>query len=128
MFLLMFLSKRSKFGYYSKFPSFSFLEQKPLDITCDLQKQNLSSDSFFINLEEWSVNAFKQMWHLPMINYNKEVFKAVIKNCYWSRNLTFHFFFYLLQRKNDEKWWKMMKNDEKIWKMMKNAFYSIFSS
>ena len=29
-----FLSKRSKFGYYMKFPSYYFLEEKPLDLIC----------------------------------------------------------------------------------------------
>ena len=32
--------------------------------------------AFFVNLEEWNVDAFKRVWYFHMINYNKRVFKS----------------------------------------------------
>ena len=46
-----------------------------------MQTKFLSSDSFFINLEERNVDAFKGIC-FRMINYEKELLKTVIKSCY----------------------------------------------
>ena len=56
MFSRITFQKRSKFGYYSRFPSFRSLEQNFWTLVVlyntEMQIEFLSSSSFFINLEE----------------------------------------------------------------------------
>ena len=46
----------------------------------ECKKVNLSTDSLFINLEESNVDAFKRIWHFPMISYNKRVSKSCLES------------------------------------------------
>ena len=68
--------RRSKFEYCISFPLFYFTEKKSLDSICVLESGNLSSDSFFINLVEWSFDSVKWIRYLSMINYLKIIFKS----------------------------------------------------
>ena len=74
--------KRSKFGCYLRFPSFCYLEDKPLDFICDSHinkgiKIFLFSSDFFTSW--WNVDAFKRMWYFCMIYYTE----TIAQRCSW---------------------------------------------
>ena len=59
-----YLSKKSWFGYYLRFPSFfSGIETSGLHFCFIIRKcKDVVSSGFFINLEEWNIDAFKQIY------------------------------------------------------------------